>query len=374
VVADHAEQSLQIGAEIVVAGNSEGEGVVREIPGKLVGLGPDRIEVDAEFVPGNSGSPILLKSTGQVIGVATYMKIPRSLRGSTKSVTSLNEVRRFGYRMDTIANWIKPATPERIMREGQKLVELEQTMSVVVSILNAGTSNLNRFGSEAFVSKERIAANPGLASLAAAVDAFTAASRTAKDSEEGKKNVLGLFDALKAATVNDMKGYRMEHFSGYFADQFKEEFERRKGLYEWLDTTAAAVSKNASFISEAANEGTVPPVDVAKLNFQLKEEIYTLTNGQKGKRVVYPLETKPGNLANIFWVDEGPNKEPRVIQMHSNILKLTATDGGLHKIHVEYRTAGMIKTVSNLVEVDLATVPSSKPSNSTPPPAKPSGS
>ena len=32
---EKAEQNLQIGNEVLVAGNSEGEGVVREIPGKL---------------------------------------------------------------------------------------------------------------------------------------------------------------------------------------------------------------------------------------------------------------------------------------------------------------------------------------------------
>ncbi len=102
------EQKVRIGDEIVVAGNAEGAGVVREIPGKIVGIGPDRIEVDAGFVPGNSGSPILLKSNGEVIGVATYLKIPWQTRTGVKSATSLNEVRRFGYRLDTVTRWISP--------------------------------------------------------------------------------------------------------------------------------------------------------------------------------------------------------------------------------------------------------------------------
>src|SRR5207253_750956 len=102
----HADQTLVIGDEVVVAGNAEGAGVVREIPGKIVGLGADRLEVDATFVPGNSGSPILLKSSRQVIGVATYVHLPTTFWRSSKKtaatepITSLNEVRRFGYRLD----------------------------------------------------------------------------------------------------------------------------------------------------------------------------------------------------------------------------------------------------------------------------------
>ncbi len=119
-------EQVKIGDDVIVAGNSEGEGVVREIPGKVTGIGPDRIEVDAEFVPGNSGSPILLKSTGRVIGVATYLKIPRGARAGAKSPFSLNEVRRFGFRIDTVAKWVTPFGRDRLLLEGIKLAEMER--------------------------------------------------------------------------------------------------------------------------------------------------------------------------------------------------------------------------------------------------------
>src|SRR5205823_6472184 len=71
VLAQKVEQSAKIGDSILIAGNSEGEGVVREVTGKVTGVGPQRVEVDANFVPGYSGSPILLEGNGQVIGVAS---------------------------------------------------------------------------------------------------------------------------------------------------------------------------------------------------------------------------------------------------------------------------------------------------------------
>ena len=46
-----------IGDPVVVLGNSDGRGVVTEIRGKVIGVGPREIEVDAAFVIGNSGAP-----------------------------------------------------------------------------------------------------------------------------------------------------------------------------------------------------------------------------------------------------------------------------------------------------------------------------
>jgi hypothetical protein len=65
-------QSAKIGDEIAVVGNRQGAGVATQVSGQLDGIGPNRIEVDAQFEAGDSGSPIFDVTTQQVIGVATY--------------------------------------------------------------------------------------------------------------------------------------------------------------------------------------------------------------------------------------------------------------------------------------------------------------
>lgn len=45
------DQNAAIGDEIVVLGNAEGAGVINTITGKIVGLGPQLVEVDAPFQP-----------------------------------------------------------------------------------------------------------------------------------------------------------------------------------------------------------------------------------------------------------------------------------------------------------------------------------
>jgi hypothetical protein len=57
---------------IAVFGNSEGGGVATELYGKVNSIGSDRIEVSADFVSGNSGSPVL-NLDKEVIGIASYV-------------------------------------------------------------------------------------------------------------------------------------------------------------------------------------------------------------------------------------------------------------------------------------------------------------
>jgi len=94
-----------IGDAITVMGNSDGRGVVTELHGKILGVGPQELEVDAGFVLGNSGSPVLNRA-GRVVGVATYLKDCRNAADWTKSATRFNGVRRFALRF-TGLRWVR---------------------------------------------------------------------------------------------------------------------------------------------------------------------------------------------------------------------------------------------------------------------------
>ncbi len=96
------EKEAAVGDEVAVLGNAEGARVIRPFVGKLVGIGPNLVEVSAEFVPGNSGSPIVHLKSGKVIGVATYAVVRQidSLTGRRNP-----QVRRFGFRLDSVKQW-----------------------------------------------------------------------------------------------------------------------------------------------------------------------------------------------------------------------------------------------------------------------------
>ena len=94
-------EHLAVGEEIVVQGNSRAQGVVTTIKGRLLGVGPTEIEVDAKFVRGNSGSPIIAYSRNAVVGIAT--RAVRSEINWTDLSTRFVEVRRMGVRIDNLS-------------------------------------------------------------------------------------------------------------------------------------------------------------------------------------------------------------------------------------------------------------------------------
>lgn len=109
--ASNVGEETEIGDQVIVPGNKLGGGVVTQVTGKVLGIGPDRVEIDAKFVPGNSGSPVINMDTGDVIAVATYVRKDPPQNFAEKAALSQeldNDgaiVRWFGYRIDSVEQW-----------------------------------------------------------------------------------------------------------------------------------------------------------------------------------------------------------------------------------------------------------------------------
>ena len=94
--------------KVIIPGNALGDGVFSAIKGKVLAVGPQWIEVDAKFVSGHSGSPIITKDmlgNYSVLGVATFTKTTK-LQGRDQ-LSRYDETRWYGYRLDNIQNWQK---------------------------------------------------------------------------------------------------------------------------------------------------------------------------------------------------------------------------------------------------------------------------
>ena len=131
-VMDQVDKNVSLGDEVVVLGNSEGSGVATEIRGKVTGIGPELIEVDAKFVAGNSGSPIIHVKSGQVIGIATYAVIPKLDRLTKDS--KFKEIRRFGYRIDTVPEWQYPPW-SAFQQEAKTIADIERKSQYLITLL-----------------------------------------------------------------------------------------------------------------------------------------------------------------------------------------------------------------------------------------------
>ena len=98
-----SESSIAVGAEISVLGNGGGEGVIAAEEGKILGLGTDSIEVDAEIIQGNSGGPVVIRRNGRVAGIVTHLTAKRE--DIWAQGTRFGDVRRFACRVDRSWEW-----------------------------------------------------------------------------------------------------------------------------------------------------------------------------------------------------------------------------------------------------------------------------
>lgn len=148
---EHTGENLLVGDEVLVLGNAKGARVITPIAGKVVGLGPNLVEVDAPFQPGNSGSPIIQKKTGRVVGIATYATDdsndlentpkPSQDSGSKRAATPSDsppptrKLRRFGYRLDSVKNWQDIAWPE-FQSEAAGLEQVDERTDDILALIH----------------------------------------------------------------------------------------------------------------------------------------------------------------------------------------------------------------------------------------------
>ncbi len=130
---------VSIGDEVIIPGNARGGSVVTQTHGKVLGIGPELIEVDAQFVSGNSGSPILHAPSGKILGLATYYveyRIADSLQDKSDSKKKEMQNRRwFGFRLDTIKNWDR-IDWNRFAAEGRLMAQLDDRTQALLALFN----------------------------------------------------------------------------------------------------------------------------------------------------------------------------------------------------------------------------------------------
>jgi hypothetical protein len=145
-LASDVSGTVQTGDEVVTPGNSEGGEVMLNTDGKVLGIGPDRIEFDNPIYHGNSGGPVFHVKSGKVIGIVTQgMKVDTTDAFDKASFANRNSaiahtVRYFGFRLDNVPGW-ETYDWRRFQNETAFLDQFDQRSRCLDSFLNAPNDN-----------------------------------------------------------------------------------------------------------------------------------------------------------------------------------------------------------------------------------------
>lgn len=102
-----SRETIEKRPEVWTLGDSGGERILKTLRGHVKGVGPAKIEVDCEFIQGNSGGPIVT-SRGEVVGIASYMRTNQTIwaKGTEQ------EIRRIAWIPGRDHAWIKASLDE----------------------------------------------------------------------------------------------------------------------------------------------------------------------------------------------------------------------------------------------------------------------
>lgn len=140
-LATDISQTVQTGDEVITPGNSQGGEVMLNTAGKVLGIGPQRIEIDNPIYHGNSGGPVFHSKSGKVLGVVTEaMKVEVTNDLDKASFASRNSaisgtMRYFALRLDTVPNWV-PIDWRRFQIETAFLEQFHQQSRRLDAYLN----------------------------------------------------------------------------------------------------------------------------------------------------------------------------------------------------------------------------------------------
>ena len=243
--------TVQPGDEVITPGNSEGGGVMLNTDGKVLGIGPDRVEFDNPIYHGNSGGPVIHVKSGKVIGIVTEgVKVDVSDELDKASFASRNSaisgsMRYFGFRLDNVPGW-EAYDWRGFQAETAFLDQFDKRnrcLDSYFSLLNASASKKDQ-SNEDTEDANLFRTDPRI--MKAIETCFQQITGDA-DISQRDQAVRELVADLNAITDTDMDAIQNpNNFYSFDRQRAKEEIAYRKALKTWLNTLGDNVNLESS--------------------------------------------------------------------------------------------------------------------------------
>lgn len=238
LLGDLSKQVAQ-GDKVTIPGNSEGHGVVTQTHGELLAIGGQRVETDCPVYRGNSGSPIIHRTSGKVIGVLTEAErlifdefTKHSFKDKKSAIKS--EVRYFGFRIDTVADW-RPITASALNSESSLLDMSRRELDWIADYFTGASDSYKEF-KELHVARNE------------AFEAYNRGDLAFSEVERARKRFLWKLDGLIDRAVKRIPQGRLVH-------AHEEKAEAIKTLASNLATGVEIVERDDELTVELIKRG-----------------------------------------------------------------------------------------------------------------------
>jgi S1-C subfamily serine protease len=239
--------TIQVGEDVITPGNSEGGSVVLNTSGKVMAIGPDRVEFSNPIYHGNSGGPVFASKKGVVLGVVTEaMQVnvtndldKTSFASRNSAITST--MRYFGLRLDTVPKW-EPYDKRRFSNETAFLDQFNKQSLALDSFMNSNNQGSSNHSS----SSEDNDPKPYLRD-----ERIMAALNTFRQHAGGQADTASQIDALRQLgfdldSVADLDLQTVQNLNNFYTfdrRRAQDEIDYRKALKNEIQTFSSDIGR-----------------------------------------------------------------------------------------------------------------------------------
>ena len=213
----------KVGTPVLASGNAGGGGTVGFEEGRIVGVGPESIEIDAQVIQGNSGGPILHGETKQALGVVTHLTAER--KDLWAKGTRFADVRRFGCRLDRTWQW-KQVPIEVFLKEGKAVLAIQEQSELMMAAMQPA-----KWKDDVF---QRQRENP-LARDIASLQLWIDQNAQRASEMDRKKRLRGIFEGARHRSRGQMAEFKCDGYTWFHRETGQQEIKTRGEIEKAYD-------------------------------------------------------------------------------------------------------------------------------------------